>query len=198
MGRLALPRKKRRERQLLPPDNVRHPRYGALPIQSGSQVDLETLRDSYWGYRTEKIYPESAIRADTSRQNYAVFPRQYYVDIQKHCRECRRPFIFFAKEQQHWYEVLGFYIDSDCVRCSECRKDDRKLKEHRAAFSKFMPGNPVRARDLASLLEAGVYLWRAGELKNAHTLSRLRNLAHAEVKSLPVTRELDALVAAIE
>jgi len=192
-----MPKKKQSKRQEPPEDNVSHPRFGTKPIDSGSKVDRRTLQDTYYGYRGERIYPESAILADATRQNHSVFPRKYYVDIQKTCRDCKRPFIFFALEQKYWYETLGFYVDSDCVRCPECRKNDQHAKRHREVLSKYMNAPPTKSRALIALLEAGVYLWKSGELKNTHSLRKLRNLAHAEAKTHPVREELDSLVEAL-
>ncbi len=41
------------------------------------------------------------------------------------CRTCARTFLFFAREQQYWYEDLHFYIDTDCVHCPTCRGSRR-------------------------------------------------------------------------
>jgi Probable zinc-ribbon domain len=46
----------------------------------------------------------------------------HYFDEKRHCRDCGKQFIFFAMEQKHWFEVLGFMLDADAVRCSICRK----------------------------------------------------------------------------
>lgn len=181
-------------RQKSPEGNVDHPRFGKAPIPSGSTVDLETLRKSFWRYRSEKIYPQSAQKADISRQNFTTFPREYYVDIQKTCRECGRPFIFFAREQQYWYETLGLYIDVDCVCCCECRKNEQRAKRHREVFSKYVNNLPTSLRELTALLESGVYLWQIGELRNIHTLRRLKNIARNELSSHPVREQLERLV----
>ena len=62
------------------------------------------------------------------KQNYSTCPREVYVDIEKACRDCGRPFLFFAQEQKYWFEELGFYVDADCVKCVECRKTEQRLK----------------------------------------------------------------------
>lgn len=186
---------KQAKRQECPEDNVGHPRYGNAPVPSGYDVDLDTVRNNYWRYRSERIYPQTAIPADTARQNFTTFPRKYYVDIQKVCSDCTRPFIFFAREQKFWYETLRLYIDVDCVRCSQCRKSDQAIRRHREAFSRYIKHTPVDVRTLIELLEAGVYLWNAGELHNIHTLRKLKNIAHKELKTHPIREQLDALVA---
>ncbi|WP_262501242.1 zinc-ribbon domain containing protein [Pseudoalteromonas sp. FUC4] len=55
--------------------------------------------------------------ADIKKQNYASFPRTLYVDIEEQCETCPKAFIFFAQEQQYWFEVLGFWVDSHSTRC---------------------------------------------------------------------------------
>ncbi len=192
-----MPKKKRQQRAQPPENNVSHPRYGAAPLTSSTPMDLGSVRSSFWRYRVEKVYPETAIRADTSHQNFTTFPRNVYVDIQKTCRVCMRPFIFFAREQQFWYEVLKLYIDVDCVYCTDCRKNIRQTKHHREIFSAGIAEPPNDVRKLVELLESGIYLWETGELKNEHTLRRLKNLAHSEVPTLAVRAELDALVEGI-
>src|SRR3569832_1064345 len=94
---------------------VPHPRYGRTVVPSGCEATEAQIRGSFYGYRDETIFPQSAIPADLTRQNFTTFPRGYYVDILKVCRACGRSFLFFAREQRHWYEVLRFYIDADCV-----------------------------------------------------------------------------------
>jgi hypothetical protein len=104
-------------------DLVPHPRYGTRPLfgdrvaPARLKLTREEIAHSYWGYRGSEtmIYPETAVRADVSRQRFSVTPRTYDVDMLKRCRGCRRSFIFFAREQKHWYETLGFSIDADCV-----------------------------------------------------------------------------------
>ena len=73
-------------------------------------MPLEVLR-RYPSYLSNRraYFPESAIPADESRQNYSVIPRLCYVDELRRCRKCDRDFIFFAREQHFWYEVLRFW-----------------------------------------------------------------------------------------
>jgi len=107
------------------PPLVPHPRFGAAIVPSNNDIPYDVVRKSCFRYQRQTIFPETAIRADTSRQNYSVVPLEYYVDILKECRNCKRQFIFFALEQKYWYEELRFWIDADCVRCPKCRKQKR-------------------------------------------------------------------------
>ncbi|GJM07834.1 MAG: hypothetical protein DHS20C11_01100 [Lysobacteraceae bacterium] len=86
---------------------VPHPRYGDKPVYSGESFTLEEIHSAFWRYRGEAVFPESAVAADVDKQNYSIFPRKVYVDIEKACRECGRHFLFYALEQRYWFEELG-------------------------------------------------------------------------------------------
>ena len=134
-------------------DLVPHPRYGAYPRvpvawwsrclralvgrrDPSGMITTEWVRTSY-GYQPELeiVFPATSLPANTKKQNFSVIPREFYIDVLKACRDCKRHFIFFAKEQRYWYEDLGFSIYSDCVRCPECRKSDRLLRRRFARYS---------------------------------------------------------------
>jgi hypothetical protein len=107
---------------------VNHPRYGAHPIPSEDKISEEELKWAHWRYQSLKCFPETAIRADIDKQNYAIYPRRVYVDIEETCGNCGRPFIFFAKEQKYWFEILGFWVDAHCTKCIDCRKKVQEIK----------------------------------------------------------------------
>ncbi|MEZ6190017.1 MAG: zinc-ribbon domain containing protein [Phycisphaerales bacterium] len=46
----------------------------------------------------------SAVRADTTRQDFSVEPRHWYVDATIRCDRCEQDFLFSADEQRFWYE----------------------------------------------------------------------------------------------
>ena len=105
----------------IPAGIVVHPVYGAGPTVSGIAVPMDAIRRGARLYGDEEFYPCSVLIADTSRQNFSLYPKKYYVDVLNECLTCGAPFVFFAQEQKHWYETLGFVLDADCVRCVECR-----------------------------------------------------------------------------
>ncbi len=106
----------------------------------------------------------TAIVADLNRQSPAAVPVTHYFDLERKCRDCGRRFIFFAAEQQHWYEELGFGLESDCVCCIECRKKEQGiayLREKYEALSHVAAKSIEQSLDMAdaclSLIEAGVF-----------------------------------------
>ena len=179
-------------------DIVPHPRYGDAVVPSGSKASPKEVRASFWRYGSDTIFPESAIRADTTRQNFTVFPRGYYVDALRKCRTCGRPFIFFAREQQHWYETLGFHIDADCVHCPECRRSDQQLRRRFQRYSESIGRADIDDRDLVTLVGDAVFLWEAGVLRDEQRLRRLRNLARRRIPGSTATTGIDRVIAELE
>ena len=71
---------------------------------------------------------DTAVRADVSKQDYTVCPRQWYIDSTFKCMDCCKDFLFSAEEQRYWYEQRRFYVDSKPTRCPACRKKERARK----------------------------------------------------------------------
>jgi hypothetical protein len=166
----------------LPPDLVPHPRYGMKPIPSGLRVPEETIRDGFWRHRGERMYPESVLVADTAKQNYSVFPRSYYVDVLRTCQTCERPFIFFAREQRHWFETLKFFVDADCVLCAKCRRESQAIRRRLRRYSDLQRRSSPKPAELKMLVDDAAYLFARGVLRDVANLGRLKNRA---VKSIP-------------
>lgn len=121
---------------------VKHPRYGNQPRVTGLNVDKQAIEVHVRAYTEEELaslfkagglhgvdpahvgflIPGTAIVADPSRQHGSSMLNSHYYDIERKCRDCSRPFLFFAEEQRHWYEELGFPVDADCIRCHPCRR----------------------------------------------------------------------------
>jgi len=187
---------KKRSHKLL--DVVPHPRYGTRILPSRYNADAATVRDSFWGYRGETIYPETAIPANVQKQNFSCIPRGWYVDILKNCRDCRRQFIFYAAEQQYWYEELGFTIDADCVRCPVCRKADQTLRRRFQRYSSAIGRNDLTDEEFVTLVRDAVFVWDNGLLKKRDKLNRLRNQARRRIPDHAATREIESLCAVKE
>jgi hypothetical protein len=151
-------------------DYVEHPRYGRRPRITGLNP-----QGGFWGaayYRTSFSWhsppgcriPNTAVAADLDKQQPRPVPVTHYFDVERKCRDCKRPFIFFADEQKHWYEELGFGLDSDCVRCTECRKMQQGIARQRESYEDlFHVADRTPEQDLEmaecclKLIEAGVF-----------------------------------------
>jgi hypothetical protein len=170
------------KRRTSPSRFVTHPRYGALPHTSGIAVSEEEIREGFWSLRRETMFPESVLVARTEEQNYAVFPRRYYVDVLRSCRSCCRKFIFFAKEQRYWFETLKFFVDADCVLCPDCRRTSRLVQRRVRRYSDLMKRKARTMDELQTLVDDATYLFEHGTLRNVSILGALKNEAR---KSIP-------------
>jgi Probable zinc-ribbon domain len=144
---------------------VTHPRYGQEPRITGLNPENDfTSVVLHWHSPKESRIPNTAIAADVTRQAPATMPVTHYFDVKRTCRDCGRPFIFFAAEQKHWYEELGFKLDTDCVRCVVCRKAQQGIDRMRNRYEElFHVANRTTEQDLeladcgVSLVESGVF-----------------------------------------
>ena len=175
----------------LTPTLVPHPRYGSKPIPSDVRgISQEAILRGHWSYKSETIFPESVLIADTSKQNFNVFPRECYVDMLRTCRNCQRPFIFFAAEQKHWFEVLRFYVDADCVHCPECRVHRIFAKRAFQRYSTLIQLAQPTQDELKQLVDASASLFVQGTLKSSDHLRRLKNTALRLIPDYPGTLAL--------
>src|SRR5262245_57928602 len=87
---------------------VEHPRFGQGPRYTGLEVANSSDGTVYchWHSPEGVRVPKTAIAANLSNQRPATLPVTHYFDATRTCRKCGRPFLFFAEEQQYWYEVL--------------------------------------------------------------------------------------------
>jgi len=169
---------------------VPHPRYGSSPRPSGVKVSESELRRGLWGLSNKLIFPETALIANTTLQNFAVYPRKYYVDILKECRQCHRPFIFFAREQRYWFETLKFYVDADCVHCPKCRRESRVLQRRLRRYSDLFAKKDITRKELMFLVDDARHLLERGVLKNLSNLGSVKNKAMKEIPEYQGVLEL--------
>ena len=155
------------------PHSFEHPRYGTVPIivdRSWQGEDGQTLTN----YKCDPDYkpplPRGAIRADVHRQQQLGgydLPLYYYQDAGRVCSQCRRPFVFSAKEQRYWYETLGIPLHCTAVRCVQCRRQRRTvraLSERIGLARRQVEDSPKSATVQLDLAEALVrYRQSAGE-----------------------------------
>ena len=144
---------------------VEHPRFGRYPHVTGlnPESDLSTGQPFLHWNAAERI-PNTAVEADLSSQSRATVPVTHYFDVKRECRDCGRPFIFFAREQKHWYEELGLPLEADCVRCVPCRKRQHGITAKRQRYEELfhivertVNENVEMAECCLSLIEEGVF-----------------------------------------
>lgn len=153
---------------------VPHPKYGVEPIKSSYSVDEAEVKNSFWRYQSQSLISGTAIPADTGRQNYTVFPRPYYVDIERQCLACDRWFLFFAQEQKYWYETLGFFIDADCTHCIECRKQDQEIKNMHQKYQELLILENRKDKETQELKKIAQELFDLGFIKNIEKVNAIK------------------------
>ncbi len=118
---------------------IEHPRYGRSPCFTGLNPHTDYGGDTFLHWHSSKScrIPNTAIAADLNKQVPATVAVTHYYDVERKCRDCQSMFIFFAAEQKYWYEDLQFGLDSDCVRCCTCRKEQQGLTQKRQQYEEL-------------------------------------------------------------
>ena len=183
-------------------DFVEHPRYGRRPRITGSNP-VQNRPESgdpwvkfHWLSSRESRIPNTAIEADISKQTITTMGVTHYFDELRTCQDCDAPFIFFAAEQKHWYEDLGFSLEANCIHCIHCRKKRQAIARMRERYEQlFHVSTPSDAERLEmaecclGLVEAGVFSPR----KTEHVRALLGRVSGDSARSL--TRRLLAVEA---
>ncbi|MFN7841462.1 MAG: zinc-ribbon domain containing protein [Pirellula sp.] len=76
--------------------------------------------------------PPGAVPADTSKQppiSPYGSPKKFYVDIAFKCRDCGRDEVWSAEQQKWFYEEVKGSLYATAIRCNECRKRLREMKQ---------------------------------------------------------------------
>lgn len=158
------------------PKVVLHPRFGDKVIATRCKASPDEVRASYRWTTVLEVYPESALRADLSRQNNAwTNPRHFYADILLRCASCRRRHLFFAREQQFWYEELQINVATLPKYCCECAAERREVE---AAYRRHQIFRSLASLSDEQLLQRAddlVLLYHAGAIKKIEPLGELKN-----------------------
>ena len=171
---------------------VPHPRYGTEVVPSG-HVGETIPGPPHWS--TDVTFPESAIPADMSKHNFTTMSHlHWYVDTLRDCRMCKRPFLFFAREQQYWYETLRFRVEADCHECVECRASLRAVRWRLKRYGELVCQRAMPDGDMRALASAAAFLWTKGIVRNEQRLRRIKNRALRQLPDDATTRALDKLV----
>ncbi|KZN53215.1 zinc-ribbon domain-containing protein [Pseudoalteromonas luteoviolacea] len=152
---------------------VYHPLYGSEPIPSEFDYSTEEVASAHWRYRSLKFFRETAIPANINKQNFALFPRSLYVDIEEECVDCHRLFIFYALEQKYWFEELRFWVDAHCIRCIECRKKDQEIKNMQRRYGDLVSKENRTNDETAELKSIALELYQLGYMKNIHKVNKI-------------------------
>jgi len=164
---------------------VPHPRYGTAPIPSGYKVNEDEIRRGHWRLSCDRIFPETVLAADPENQNYALYPRKYYVDVERICRTCDRPFLFFAREQRYWFETLRFFVDADCVFCPQCRRESRVVQRRLRRYSDLYANPAPSRKELMFMVDDAIFLVEHGVLKNLSNVEAMKNRAAKVIPEYP-------------
>lgn len=153
---------------------VFHPKYGDTPIKSEYEIGLDEINNSHFTIKKLSYYQETAIPADTSRQNFSLYPRTIYVDIERQCIQCDKWFLFYALEQKYWYEHLGFYVDADCTKCINCRINERGIKKFMMTYQDLVNKENRSEKETRELKQAALELFQRGYLKDVEKIDAIK------------------------
>lgn len=153
---------------------VMHPRYGDKPIASEFSFLSEEIERAHWRYRSAECFVETAIPANIEKQEVADFPRKIYVDIEERCEVCKRLFLFFALEQKYWFEALGFWIDSHCTRCMDCRLNDREIRSMQKRYQELVNKDGRTVDETKELKQFALELYMRGYIKDKNKIDKIK------------------------
>jgi len=170
---------------------VEHPRYGRGPRYTGLNPSTKAPFAAHWHSSRHVRIPDTAIKANGSKQNWVAgaasyafgLSVRYYFDVRRVCRGCKRPFLFFAEEQKHWYEKLGLPLEIDCVRCCECRRKYRGANRARKRYNELLAVSKPTAVELVELVTISLDMIAAGEFS---THQRMFDQIRKWLKQLPM------------
>jgi hypothetical protein len=165
-------------------DFVEHPRYGRGPRFTDIRPGDVPL-----GYRLATSISDpriggTAVEADLERQAFSPVPVLYYFDLERKCVDCGRAFIFFAEEQQHWYETLGFDLSANCIRCTDCRNRQHGLERQRRRYEELFQRESRTVDETLEMADCSLALIEGGAF-HVRQAERIRML----LNTLPDTRD---------
>ncbi|MDX2199271.1 MAG: zinc-ribbon domain containing protein [Phycisphaerae bacterium] len=178
---------------------VPHPRYGSTPHCSGQVASSSELLDRHWSARGKIAFRRSAIRATDDNTFRGYSKRLWYVDELHQCCDCGGLYIFFAVEQQYWYETLQFYAGSQSRRCPPCRaairSGIRDSTARRQYYSSIVSRPDLDEKQLVELASCAIDMLRRGELAPSQKLNELVHRLTKRQVDQEVTRSLASTLA---
>lgn len=161
------------------PKVVPHPRYGDTVIATDCRATAAEVLACYRHQSSSviEVFPESALRADPKRQNTDWnSPRYFYADVLQRCAKCRRRYIFFAREQQFWYEELKINVATTSRYCCECAAENRDVEAADLRYQASREATSLSDDALVQRADDLVMLYEAGRVKKLERLNRVKNL----------------------
>ena len=160
-----------------------HRLYGAIPMVADTTPGSDGKVYRSWRYDLDFMppLPPGAVRGNVRSQSFCAachVPRYFFIDEDRTCVQCGRPFVFRAAEQKHWYERLKFHFSSAPVRCLGCRRarrSERALREEIAvakAAVRRSPADPAAWLAVARALVAHHERTARGSLDEAIAAAR--------------------------
>ena len=159
-------------------NRVDHPLYGKRPRYTGLNP-IEYFFSRYFNGNSpvEERIAGTAIKADITKQADATVHVTHYFDVKRICRDCDRPFIFFAQEQRYWYEELGLKLHADCVRCVPCRRQQRELSRCRKRYEELYRMKTRSEQEHLEMAECLLTIYEADDCSfKQPTRTKLRTL----------------------
>lgn len=158
---------------------VEHPRYGRGPRYTGIDFATGPVRTLFqglilflWGtgehphwrivFEPSRKVPNTGVLADRSKHGNTYSTVTHYFDEIVGCETCGRKFLFFAEEQKHWYEELGFNLAADCRDCPACRKVRHGLRKTQRRYEALHATEARTDEESLEMAEAALDLYEAG------------------------------------
>ena len=115
------------------------------PLADGMRrLAIQGRRDWFWGC-DRCIQARYAVKANIAKQVLGLgTPFAAYIDRPFRCSDCDTQSVFTAREQQHWYETLGFLIWVYPNQCAPCRAKRRRKKRANRALAEALAGLDTR------------------------------------------------------
>lgn len=144
---------------------VEHPRYGQLPRITAESTHAKIGSRSFlhWHSPVECRIPNTTVEAYTSKQCPATVHVTHYFDVIRTCVDCDRKFIFFAEEQKFWYETLKFPLEANCIRCCDCRREQRETSYLRECYETLVKREDLTEEETFELIDCAITLKERGE-----------------------------------
>lgn len=139
------------------------------------------------------LQQERACAAKPWVQTFCDFmPYFAYFDRAMICKDCGERFVFSAREQQHWYETLHFWVQSQPTRCATCRRRRRQEKQAQAELQTELDRQD--SNDAEHLLRiAELYRQIGSSAKAREYLGRARNRAASDKQQREIEQQIEAL-----